>query len=205
MPFNIYTSFLLLFFCNKQNVCYNPLYKIKSAVIHYQSSNYMPPGKRESVIFFDEFGKKQLIKVKNTMGQLTEEQRIIIDDDVQYMMTDTTQCIKTKRKRKFSLENIDISLLKEDTKIKYGIKKLIDTNYLGKACSRYGIDYKSENITGEIVEWNNILLQIILKKDGSIIEETKAYKLEVKSSLSSSLFKVPTDIEVLDMTGVDNN
>ncbi|NJO24659.1 MAG: hypothetical protein HC867_01045 [Bacteroidia bacterium] len=180
-------------------------YKIKCAVIHYYSSSSLPPIKKEAILFFDEFGKKELIKIKSNTGNFIQEQIIIKSGHIQYMMLDTTQVIKTNRKTKFSLDNIDVSLLNEATRIKYGIQLVGETDYLGQKCSRYVVDYKSQILTGEIVEWNNILLKIILKKDGNIIEETKAYKLEVKPQLSSSIFAVPERIEILDMTELDNN
>jgi hypothetical protein len=179
-------------------------YKIKSAVVHYKSLGVIPIQK-ETTLYFDEFGKKEMIKVDDIVEGVNRTLKLINIDSLQFMMMDSIQCIKANRKKKFSFDNIDMSLIDEKVTLEYGIKNVGKVIFLEQECNKYIFDNQVKKITGEIIEWRNIPLAITIVNNGGMTQTMTAYKIESGNRMSAGIFELPKGIEILDMTSVDNN
>src|SRR5882762_3043672 len=111
MPYSniILMFFLFCFFSTGEpptEICtikVNSVYKIKSGIVYYRA---ILPVRKEIVLYFDEYGKKECVRIENIIEKAKQMQVIIKLGDLQYMMMDSLQCIKANRKTKFSLENL---------------------------------------------------------------------------------------------------
>jgi hypothetical protein len=210
MPYyNIRLLFFLFLFFNAGkppieifSIKVNSVYKIKSGIVYYRT---VLPFRKEIVLYFDEYGKKECVRIENMIGEAKQMQVLIKLGDFQYMMMDSLQCIKANRKKKFSLENLDITALDDASKKEYGI--ILDKNritLLNKDCDKYIINSEEKDLKGEILLWNNIPLKITTERKG-FTEITEAYKIELNKKIPPDVFELPKGIEILDMTAVDNN
>ena len=180
------------------------VYKVRSGIVYYSSVMNIAPFNKGIVLYFDSFGKREAIKITATISNSIQTQMLIKLDDLQYMMMDTLQCIKTKRKKEFSLENLDISLINENTCKEYDVKAAGEIFYLNRMCNKYIFTNSGKNIKGEIIVWQNIPLSILVDRQG-IVERTEAYKIETEVNIDENVFDIPKNIKILDMTSIDNN
>lgn len=125
-------------------------------------------------------------------------------DGVQYTMLDNSQCIKSKRKSEFSVANVDIMKLNCSSIEKYGIKKIGTINFLNRLCNKYILATKDGGLNGEIIEWQDIPLSIKIRNNG-ILQETVAYKVDIVTKLSSTVFELPKNIQIIDGTNINNH
>lgn len=176
-------------------------YGVKSGVILMSGLNMM--GKSEYKIIFDNYGENEYTEViMNMMG--TEEKSILYKiDSLQYMLIQEIG-IKARRKRNFSTENVDVSKIKSGDTKDYKIIYLGEVEYFKKICNKYEINNDRLKLSGYLLEWNNIPLQIVWQANG--IKDSVAVKeLDLECKISADIFFIPKDIEFQDMTAIDNN
>ncbi len=179
-------------------------YKIKTGIIYYNSSHNIHPVNKSTTLYFDEYGKKEVVTIESMIVDTKILQQIVKLGDIQYMMMDSVQCIKANRKKKFSMDNLDIDLLNDQSVKDYGIKNEGETFFLGKKCDKYTINGQEGRIRGEVLYWQNIPLRIVLNKNG-IQETTEAYKIVTDQIIPDKIFDLPKTQEIIDMTSIDNN
>jgi hypothetical protein len=188
---------LLAISCGAQtNATHHHLYEIRRGIIHYKTQALLST---EETLIFDDYGEKQLILMET---QVTPGMKILQLDTLQYTWTGNSQCIKARRKRKFSLQNLDFTALDSSSIKQYGIKKVDTIDFLGLKCNKYLL--KNGRVEGEIIEWKNIFLYVHLTTKG-IAQETKAYKIDTPQSLPPNIFDLPQKMEIIDATAIDNN
>jgi len=76
--------------------------------------------------------------------------------------------------------------------------------FLNKSCQKYLIENRDKNITGEILVWNDIPLRVDLNKNG-VREITEATDIVIDIKIAKEIFEIPNNIEVIDMTSLQNN
>lgn len=177
---------------------------VKCVVIYYHSRSSIPSANKDIVIYIDNLNNKELVIAKSTIGDTIKKQTVLKIDSVQYMMSDTIQCIRAKRKKNFSLDNLDFSLLNEETKNSYGITNYGDVIWMGRHCIKYTMNSDTRKLKGEIIVWENIPLKIVIENNGQT-EITETYKIETNVTLSVNIFNIPSGIEILDLTSIENN
>jgi hypothetical protein len=178
------------------------LYAVKQGTIYYKTLA-TNGGSQNLVICFDRFGSRQAIQIGAPAGVNLGPTKILQIDGLQYTMMDNTQCIKSKRKSEFSVANVEFLKLKSSSVEKYGIKKIGTINFLNRICNKYILATKDGLLKGEIIEWQDIPLSIKIRNNG-ILQETVAYKVDTVSSLSSTLFDLPKNIQIIDGTAINN-
>jgi hypothetical protein len=179
------------------------LYTIKQGVIHYKTGATIG-GSENMVIYFDRFGSRQAIQMSAPSGVNLGPAKVLQIDGVQYTMLDNSQCLKSKRKSEFSVANVDFMKLNSSSIEKYGIKKIGTIIFLNRICNKYILATKDGVLNGEIIEWQDIPLSIKIRNKG-ILQETVAYKVDTVTNLSSTLFELPKNIQIIDGTNINNH
>ena len=188
---------LLAISCGAQtSATHHHLYEIRRGIIHYKTQALFAT---VETLIFDDFGEKQLIQMET---QIPPGMKILQLDTLQYTWIGNSQCIKVRRKHKFSLQNLDFTALDSSSIKQYGIRKVDTIEFLGLKCNKYLL--KNGRMDGEIIEWKNIFLYVHLTTNG-IAQEIKAYKIDTPQSLPPNIFDLPQKIEIIDATALDNN
>jgi hypothetical protein len=188
------------FFFGKDYSSPKRVYDIEHGIIYFTASG-MASIAGNGVIYFDHFGNRQLIKVETTPEITT---RILQIDSIQYSWFDTKQCIKSGRKKKFGVANVNLNAIDSNAVKEFGIVSAGNVEYLNRVCNKYTILNKNQHLTGEIMEWKKIPLSIHFMNNGRL-QENKVYKIDTLSKLPNNIFELPQGIQIIDATSMDNN
>lgn len=175
-------------------------YTIKSGIVTYKSS--VMGMAQDYTLYFDDFGKKECkyIYMKLEMfGQVSETSSSEINKDGYIYKIDWQKKTGTKTKSYSALGAAagmpDPKTLTDDLRNKYQYKDLGKKEIMGKECQ--GVSMVFAGMKMEAWVWNNIALRIYsYTKDGSLMMEINAVKIEENVSIPADKFEIPADIVI---------
>jgi hypothetical protein len=190
---------LIFFKFQQPNILKIRLYNVEHGIIYY--SGHAITGATKTTVFFDEYGNRQRIVTDVNLGP---RKKIIViqEGGFQYTMMDSSQCIKSRRKVKFTIENIDFNSLDSQTIQKYGMKKNGVAVFLNRECTKYQFN-NEQKISGTILEWRQIPLSIEVNNN-TIRQKIEAFRLDTITKPSPKLFGLPEGIQIIDGSGIPN-
>lgn len=170
-------------------------YSAKSGMIRFKSE--VMGIQQETINYFDDFGNTEVIisKMEIIKGQVAETRSILKDG----FMTELDMSKKTGTKKKMPISansaGIDFTNLTSEMMSEMNLKNEGNVTFLGKACEKFSIDFKKQQLKGTYVVWQNIPLKTDVLLQGMPMK-IEATELQENITIPADLLEIPKGFKV---------
>lgn len=170
-------------------------YSVKSGMIKFKST--VMGIQQEMITYFDDFGNTEVVTTKMEIlkGQVTEN-RSILKEGYMYEL-DMTQKTATKRKMTVTQNSagIDFNNLTDEIMGEMSLKNEGKVTFLGKACDKFSIDFKKQQLKGSYIVWQNVPLKTDVMLQGMPMK-IEATEIQENITIPADLLEIPKDFKV---------